>query len=113
VLEQSWRLGGASSAELLALQAFADDLHCNGYVPPPTKYSASPTCPLTPPSFIKETTVNSDNSVNLRGFANMAIQSETVELQVENDRIAGTLVSPGTKMPGILFRTRLGRQPAT
>ncbi|MDI9779309.1 DUF3182 family protein [Pseudomonas putida] len=25
VLEQSWRLGGASSAELLALQAFADD----------------------------------------------------------------------------------------
>lgn len=27
----------------------------------------------------------------------MAIQSETVELQVENDRIAGTLVSPGTK----------------
>ena len=33
----------------------------------------------------------------------MAIQSETVELQVENDSIAGTLVSPGTKMPGILF----------
>ena len=33
----------------------------------------------------------------------MAIQSETVELQVENDRIAGTLVSPGSKMPGILF----------
>ena len=33
----------------------------------------------------------------------MAIQSETVELQVENDSIVGTLVSPGSKMPGILF----------
>lgn len=47
--------------------------------------------------------MNSDNSANLRGFANMTIQSETVELQVEDDSIVGTLVSPGSKMPGILF----------
>lgn len=33
----------------------------------------------------------------------MTIQSDTVELQVDNDTIAGTLVSPGSKMPGILF----------
>lgn len=33
----------------------------------------------------------------------MTIQSETVELQVEDDSIVGTLVSPGSKMPGILF----------
>ncbi len=33
----------------------------------------------------------------------MAVQSETVELQVDNDSIVGTLVSPGSKMPGILF----------
>ncbi|MBA1204585.1 alpha/beta hydrolase [Pseudomonas capeferrum] len=33
----------------------------------------------------------------------MAIQSESVELQVDGESIAGTLVSPGTKMPGILF----------
>ncbi|MFB4393389.1 MULTISPECIES: alpha/beta hydrolase family protein [unclassified Pseudomonas] len=33
----------------------------------------------------------------------MAIQSETVELQVAGESIAGTLVSPGSRMPGILF----------
>lgn len=33
----------------------------------------------------------------------MAIQSEPVDLQVDGESIAGTLVSPGTKMPGILF----------
>ncbi|MPS99893.1 MULTISPECIES: alpha/beta fold hydrolase [unclassified Pseudomonas] len=33
----------------------------------------------------------------------MSIQSESVDLQVEGDSIAGTLVSPGNKMPGILF----------
>ncbi|MBF8755807.1 MAG: S9 family peptidase [Pseudomonas putida] len=33
----------------------------------------------------------------------MTIQSETVELQVEDGRIAGTVVSPGSKMPAILF----------
>lgn len=47
--------------------------------------------------------MNSDNSANLRRSVNMAIQSETVELQVDNDTIVGTLVSPGSKMPGILF----------
>ncbi|PYB76233.1 MULTISPECIES: alpha/beta hydrolase [Pseudomonas] len=33
----------------------------------------------------------------------MTIESETVELQVEGESIAGTLVSPGSRMPGILF----------
>ncbi|MDR6714966.1 pimeloyl-ACP methyl ester carboxylesterase [Pseudomonas hunanensis] len=33
----------------------------------------------------------------------MGIQSESVELQVQGETIAGTLVSPGSKMPGILF----------
>ncbi|UVL68523.1 S9 family peptidase [Pseudomonas sp. B21-031] len=33
----------------------------------------------------------------------MSIQSEIIELHVENDSIVGTLVSPGSKMPGILF----------
>jgi len=33
----------------------------------------------------------------------MTIESETVELRVEGETIAGTLVSPGSRMPGILF----------
>ena len=33
----------------------------------------------------------------------MTIESETIELAVEGECIAGTLVSPGSKMPGILF----------
>ncbi|MDH0305087.1 MULTISPECIES: alpha/beta fold hydrolase [unclassified Pseudomonas] len=33
----------------------------------------------------------------------MTIESETIELQVEGESIVGTLVSPGSKMPGILF----------
>ncbi|MBC7212252.1 alpha/beta fold hydrolase [Pseudomonas mosselii] len=33
----------------------------------------------------------------------MTIESETVELQVEGESIVGTLVSPGSRMPGILF----------
>ncbi|WP_248920710.1 alpha/beta hydrolase family protein [Pseudomonas entomophila] len=33
----------------------------------------------------------------------MTIESETVELHVEGDNIVGTLVSPGSRMPGILF----------
>ncbi|CAI8739720.1 alpha/beta hydrolase family protein [Pseudomonas soli] len=33
----------------------------------------------------------------------MTIESETVELHVEGESIAGTLVSPGSRMPGILF----------
>ncbi|PYC17676.1 alpha/beta hydrolase family protein [Pseudomonas mosselii] len=33
----------------------------------------------------------------------MTIESETVELHVEGDSIVGTLVSPGSRMPGILF----------
>lgn len=33
----------------------------------------------------------------------MTIESESIELAVEGECIAGTLVSPGSKMPGILF----------
>lgn len=47
--------------------------------------------------------MNSDNSANTRESASIGIQSETVELQVDDDSIVGTIVSPGPKMPGILF----------
>ena len=47
--------------------------------------------------------MNSDNSANTRASASMTIHSESLELQVDGESIAGTLVSPGSKMPGILF----------
>ncbi|MCO7520355.1 MULTISPECIES: alpha/beta fold hydrolase [unclassified Pseudomonas] len=33
----------------------------------------------------------------------MTVESESIELQVAGETIAGTLVSPGSRMPGILF----------
>lgn len=47
--------------------------------------------------------MNSDNSPNTRSSDTLAIQSETIELPVNGDTICATLVSPGSKIPGILF----------
>ena len=103
VLEQSWRLGGASSAEVLALQAFADDPALLQVRASSHEVFGTAKLPADATLFTKETTVNLDNSTNMHGYATMTIQSETVELQVEDGRIAGTVVSPGSKMPAILF----------
>jgi hypothetical protein len=103
VLEQSWRPGGPAAPSSSRCRPSPTTRPCSKCAHQPTKCSAKPDSRPTPPSSIRGMTVNSDNSANMHGSATMTIESETIELAVEGECIAGTLVSPGSKMPGILF----------
>ncbi|VFT63737.1 biotin carboxylase [Pseudomonas aeruginosa] len=104
VLEQSWRVGGASSAEIAALEAFRAD----------------PGLPaVRAASFeIHEDKRLPDNSrVIYRGprrtrrlpaqvcddGGGMTANSERIRIGVGDDRIEGTFLSPRAKVPGVLF----------
>ncbi len=47
--------------------------------------------------------MNSEESANMHGYATMTIHSEPIEIHVDDETIAATIVSPGDKVPGILF----------
>src|SRR5438477_223645 len=60
-------------------------------------------CLQTPSSIFPATIHTSDISPNIPGRNLMPIRDEPVYMRVEDEHILGTLISPGTLLPGVLL----------
>jgi len=104
VLEQSWRIGGASGAEAAALHALRDDPACSV-----SAYRrARSTAPKegrrrAPGSCSTVSTATSAGSPSTWRCRPMSTIEEAIEITVDASHIAGTFVTPGTLIPGVLF----------
>src|SRR2546421_8125706 len=68
------------------------------------KYMVIPQrCPHTPWSIFPASIHASDHSPNTVGRSHMPTRDEPVYIRVEDEHILGTLISPGTLVPGVLF----------
>src|SRR5256884_2010116 len=68
------------------------------------KYMVIPRrCPHTPWSIFRASIHASGPSPNTAGRSRMPTRDEPVYIRVEDEHILGTLISPGTLLPGVLF----------
>ena len=104
VLEQSWRIGGASGAEVGALHALQDDPELR-MVRASTHEVYGDEAPRRPApgSISTGWTSTAAGSSSMCRSNPMATYDEPVEIAVDAGSIAGTLITPRTLVPGILF----------
>lgn len=104
VLEQSWRVGGASGAEIAALQVLRDEPSIH-WVDASTHETYASDAPV--PAHARIHFDGSDRGMGrLIKFATvdaMGLLEDRVEIAVDDHAIAGTIITPGTLVPGVLF----------
>lgn len=104
MLEQSWRIGDASGAEVSALEVFRSD--------PKVPFVRAQTTELygehhEPPSHATVYFHGVDERVGAHdeicdGRA-LTIRDDAIEIQVECESLPGTLIAPAPLVPGVLF----------
>ena len=113
VLEQSWRIGGASGAEVAALEALTTIPRCRRCAHrPPRCMGRAFRCPRGRSCISPVSTIISGRSPNMRRSIAMAVREQKVAIRGGSGTIDGTLVLPGVLDARRAVRPWLGRKPA-
>ena len=105
VLEQSWRAGGASGAEIAALEAFRADpsLPSVRAITREVYGRRAGRAGGTRRSILPVSIRSPVRSSSTPRTKPMSTRDEPVYMRVEDEHILGTVISPGSLLPGALF----------
>ena len=104
VLEQSWRIGGASGAEVAALELFAADAGRNAAkVCCTERYGGGETPPEHAIVYTTAWMTTSASSRSTQRSNTMPTRDRRIRYGVDDEHIAGTIICPETLVPGVLL----------